>query len=270
MMTSPSMRTRGSMSDPDSNDDGDRDMDGAPAVPARGSRRQTSAEPEDAEVQSADCAASPDDAPCADDLASPDETLPPDDTGEFMAGEEHQDEESFDDQLESEPPVHDSGEPEAEAGSEREPAGDEPYGEARPPIRSSPPWGRAARTPPTVHPMAWVFLGVLVAVVGYLVLSSFDRAMEATRVGGSATSTERGTDAGATPAKPGQTVEVVIQGLNLRTQPSIGGGVIIRKLSKGLVLDLLARKPGWLEVRAPDGTKGWVVDRQGYTRLTGE
>lgn len=134
---------------------------------------------------------------------------------------------------------------------------------------SAPPVGRAAAEEPSGlallwRPGRWVLLGLIALYVLAQVLGLVDRTMRTTTVGGAASASSAGS---TVKAAPGEKVRVTIQGLNLRTQPSVGGGVIIRKLDKGTTVELLARKSGWFQVRAPDGTKGWVVDRKGYTEL---
>ena len=43
----------------------------------------------------------------------------------------------------------------------------------------------------------------------------------------------------------------------VRTEPSVRAAAEA-DVREGLVLDVLRRRPGWLEVRLPDGTEGWV------------
>jgi hypothetical protein len=116
----------------------------------------------------------------------------------------------------------------------------------------------------------WLTLGVVIAFLVGTMVVVFNVWMDNTLVGVSSIAALGGsttTTQGIVPASPGQKVRVVIQGLNLRTQPSSGGGVIIRKLPAGMVLDLVARTQGWFNVKTSDGTVGWVVDRQGYSAL---
>jgi hypothetical protein len=115
----------------------------------------------------------------------------------------------------------------------------------------------------------WVLLGAIVVFLIGTMTVVFNTWMDRTLVGVSAADAGATTSSpdGVTPATPGQKVNVVIQGLNLRTQASQGAGVIIRKLPKGMSLVLLGRKPGWFNVKTSDGTVGWVVDRQGYSSL---
>lgn len=113
------------------------------------------------------------------------------------------------------------------------------------------------------RPLKWVLLVVLAFYVMAQLLSVMNRTLETKRVGqGAAESSDA-----VTKVSSGQQVRVVIEGLNLRTQPSVGAGVIIRKLSKSTTLELLARKKGWFQVRTSDGTRGWVVDRPNYTEI---
>lgn len=117
------------------------------------------------------------------------------------------------------------------------------------------------------RPLRWVLLVILALYVFAQLLATMNQSLEEATVGGGSSAGASGSS--TVKAKAGQQVRVTIEGLNLRTQPSIGGGVIIRKLPKGDTVELLGRKAGWFQVRASDGTKGWVVDRQGYTQLQG-
>lgn len=130
----------------------------------------------------------------------------------------------------------------------------------------------SAKVPSIWRSARWALLAVILLAVSYELAVNFERSMETAKIGtlGSAAVASDVSTAGATPAQPGQRVLVVQPGLNLRTQPSRAAGVIIRKLTKGMKLTLLATKPGWYNVKAPDGTAGWVIQSfsgQVYSQL---
>lgn len=61
-------------------------------------------------------------------------------------------------------------------------------------------------------------------------------------------------------------VIVDIDGLNFRPKPDAKAKPI-RGLDKGEELILIAQKDTWYNVKAADGTKGWITAAQGYTSL---
>lgn len=76
-------------------------------------------------------------------------------------------------------------------------------------------------------------------------------------------------DATATPeetAAAGKVVIVAIPGLNFRMEPKPSGEVL-KTLPKGTRLILLSETNGWYQVRADDGTVGWVSASEQYVRV---
>lgn len=61
-------------------------------------------------------------------------------------------------------------------------------------------------------------------------------------------------------------VVVMIDGLNFRESPE-QNATTIRGLDKGTRLLLLQERAGWYEVRAEDGTTGWLSGNPTYTKL---
>lgn len=82
---------------------------------------------------------------------------------------------------------------------------------------------------------------------------------EASGTGGSG----EGTEAAAGKA----TVVVLAEGLNMREEPNTGGKVI-KKLKKGLKLELVEKNLGWYKVRDADGDVGWVAAGGQYSKLS--
>lgn len=68
-------------------------------------------------------------------------------------------------------------------------------------------------------------------------------------------------------AKPQSDIVVIqIDGLNFRPKPDAGSSPI-RGLPKGERLILLQARDGWYQVRASDGTEGWISANKGYTSI---
>lgn len=121
--------------------------------------------------------------------------------------------------------------------------------------------------------------GVLLLIVWFVVgaLLSYQRASsdgtarettQTTAPSDQATSTEEGAEGTQReePAPQGVAVLVLIDGLNLREQPSTGARVI-KRLQAGQRLLLLEEGEGWYHVRDVDGADGWVAAGGSYTRL---
>lgn len=64
----------------------------------------------------------------------------------------------------------------------------------------------------------------------------------------------------------GSGVVVLVDGLNLREQPSTAAKVV-KRLQAGQRLLLLEQGSGWYRVRDMDGSEGWVAAGGRYTRL---
>jgi len=125
-----------------------------------------------------------------------------------------------------------------------------------------------------------VLLGVLWLVAGALL--TYQRDVSRAGAGSEATSTAAPSDqaTGSTEATAGggsQTegkgteatgagVLVLVDGLNLRQEPSTSARVI-RRLKAGTRLLLVEEGQGWYHVRDVDGSEGWVVAGGSYTRL---
>ncbi|TLM98632.1 MAG: SH3 domain-containing protein [Actinobacteria bacterium] len=79
-----------------------------------------------------------------------------------------------------------------------------------------------------------------------------------------------GKPAEASPADTGTPtatfVVVKIDGLNFRKEPAQDAAAI-RGLDQGEKLLLLQERSGWYQVRAEDGTTGWVSANPGYTTV---
>ncbi|MDP1809374.1 MAG: SH3 domain-containing protein [Actinomycetota bacterium] len=67
----------------------------------------------------------------------------------------------------------------------------------------------------------------------------------------------------------GNRVEVITELLNLRAEPNAAKKTIIGTLRKGLVIDVLERRPGWLKVKLPDGRTGFIADQSKYIKFSG-
>lgn len=65
-------------------------------------------------------------------------------------------------------------------------------------------------------------------------------------------------------AEPSEVRVVLIDGLNLRTQPSRSSRAI-RGLEKGERLTRIGATEGWYEVRTAQGETGWVSSNESYT-----
>ncbi len=65
-------------------------------------------------------------------------------------------------------------------------------------------------------------------------------------------------------------VEVIAESLNLRSEPGTGDTQVIGTLKKGEVVEIISKKPGWLQVRLADGRTGYVTDLPQYIRAADE
>lgn len=68
----------------------------------------------------------------------------------------------------------------------------------------------------------------------------------------------------------GNRAEVVAELLNFRAEPKAAVKTIIGTLRKGLVIDVLEKRPGWLKVRLPDGRTGFIADQGKYIKFLGQ
>jgi hypothetical protein len=68
------------------------------------------------------------------------------------------------------------------------------------------------------------------------------------------------------PAASGATVNVLIEGLNFRKEPS-REGELIRGLNRGTRLELLGTADGWHHVRDDAGVEGYVSASEQYTEV---
>lgn len=83
---------------------------------------------------------------------------------------------------------------------------------------------------------------------------------------GEATTGEGSEPEGEGTATMGAGVLVLVDGLNLREEPSTSARVI-KRLKAGMRLLLVEEGEGWYRVRDVDGSEGWVVAGGSYTRL---
>lgn len=74
------------------------------------------------------------------------------------------------------------------------------------------------------------------------------------------------TKAAAPKPKATKTLQVTIDGLNFRKQPS-SGGTAIRGLNTGEKLTLLKEADGWYQVKDSEGVTGWVSANPQYTKV---
>lgn len=81
-----------------------------------------------------------------------------------------------------------------------------------------------------------------------------------------ATGTPASGEGSSTPTKAKPAVLVLAEGLNLRQKP-MTSAKIIKKLKKGISLELLETANGWYRVRDPEGDEGWVAAGGNYTEL---
>lgn len=61
-------------------------------------------------------------------------------------------------------------------------------------------------------------------------------------------------------------VEILTDGLNLRSEPSTSAGVVA-VLTGGAKTALIEEGAGWYHVRTADGAEGWVAAGGSYTKL---
>lgn len=107
----------------------------------------------------------------------------------------------------------------------------------------------------------WVGLAlVIVAVWGFL--SDYREASS-----GAETTTATVEATATTGAQNGTYVRVISEGLNLRTEPSTSGAVIMQ-LPADQHLQYIEEKSGWYHVRTEDGgTEGWIAAGGQYSEL---
>lgn len=60
-------------------------------------------------------------------------------------------------------------------------------------------------------------------------------------------------------------IEVLIKGLNLRSQPWKGNNVVA-SLDKGMVLDILETLENWYRVKTPDGKSGYIASDEKFVK----
>ena len=65
----------------------------------------------------------------------------------------------------------------------------------------------------------------------------------------------------------GNRAEIITELLNLRSEPNTNKKTIIGTLRKGLVIEVLDKKPGWLQVKLQDGRAGFVAYEAKYIRF---
>lgn len=88
----------------------------------------------------------------------------------------------------------------------------------------------------------------------------------ATATGGQATTDGARDGEGEQTGSSGAAVIVLVDGLNLREQPSTSARVI-KRLQAGQRLLFVEEGNGWYHVRDVDGSDGWVAAGGSYTRL---
>jgi SH3-like domain-containing protein len=71
---------------------------------------------------------------------------------------------------------------------------------------------------------------------------------------------------GVTAAASGETVLILVDGLNFREQPD-ATGVSIRGLKKGEQFVLVSKNVSWLELQDAAGQIGWVNNNPQYLRI---
>jgi len=120
---------------------------------------------------------------------------------------------------------------------------------------------------------AWIAF-VVVALMAFNAWGDYREAVRSqdtnTRSGEQTASAEAtGTDSSGegTEAAGPATVLVLAEGLNMREEPSTGGKVI-KKLKKGLKLELVEKNLGWYKVRDASGDVGWVAAGGQYSKLS--
>lgn len=127
--------------------------------------------------------------------------------------------------------------------------------------------GKANRKKPDLkHLFAWAALILVVVWLGANRPKAVSTTVGAQKKSESTgtVETSRAADAG------GERVEIVAELLNFRAEPSAAKKTIIGTLRKGLVMDVLARRPGWLEVKLSDGRTGFIADQDKYVKFLGK
>lgn len=135
---------------------------------------------------------------------------------------------------------------------------------------------RPVRAVLAVGALALVLWMVAGALLSYQSASRGSRAGEATSTPAPSTqATDTGSQAtndgardreGEGAGSAGAAVVVLVDGLNLREQPSTGARVI-KRLQAGQRLLFIEEGNGWYHVRDVDGSDGWVAAGGSYTRL---
>ncbi len=65
-------------------------------------------------------------------------------------------------------------------------------------------------------------------------------------------------------------VKVIVDSLNLRSEPGADGRQVVGTLKKGEVVEILSKKLGWLQVELDDGRTGYVTDSPQYISAVDE
>ncbi len=121
---------------------------------------------------------------------------------------------------------------------------------------------------------AWIALGI-VAWMAFNAYGDYRAAVRTQRTNvrsSEQTASAEGTSTGASGEGTGTapasgTVVVLAEGLNMREEPNTGGKVI-KKLKKGLALELVEKGLGWYKVRDAAGDVGWVAAGGQYSKLS--
>lgn len=136
---------------------------------------------------------------------------------------------------------------------------------------------RNARNPTIPRRLRAIFGVLVLIVVLAIILSWIGDFRQAQRGGDSTRNTTESSDVPAGPvgangaeaagtAEQGQTLIVIVDGLNLRAGPNRGTRSL-KVLSDGTELKILQKDGQWYRVEHPDGVTGYVLGDDEYVRI---
>ncbi len=112
-------------------------------------------------------------------------------------------------------------------------------------------------TSPPFRLIRWTVPWLLLGVIAYAVwgVASDFQAEKSRAAAQSATGTVEATSVAAAAGSVGTTL---VDGVHLRDTPT-SGGTVLKDLSKGVFVQVIESRAGWLKVREPGGTVGWMT-----------
>lgn len=77
-------------------------------------------------------------------------------------------------------------------------------------------------------------------------------------------------DTSSAPDAGGKRAEIITELLNLRSEPNSAKRTVIGTIRKGLVVEVLEKRPGWLKIKLEDGRSGYVAYQSKYVKFLEE